>query len=78
MAKSQGQKMKILRLMELFYKETDPEHPLSMQDIVDYLIGQGHVRRDRRHVGERLYPDVAGGGGGDDQDLQGRDVRGGA
>lgn len=53
MAKSQGQKMKILRLMELFYKETDPEHPLSMQDIVDYLIGQG-IKAERKSI----YDDI--------------------
>ncbi len=53
MARTQGQKLKILYLMRLFMERSDEEHPLSMNDILDYLDEYG-IRAERKSI----YDDI--------------------
>ena len=43
MAKSKGQQEKILRLYELFTKESDENHRYTLQDMIDYLYSYGLI-----------------------------------
>ncbi len=53
MAKSSNQKVKLLYLMELFFEETDEEHPLSRKNLGERLESQGiHAER------KTLYNDI--------------------
>ena len=53
MAKSFGQKMKILYLMEALYTKTDEEHPMSIKDMISYIEDCGiHVER------KTIYDDI--------------------
>ena len=54
MARSENQKLKLLHLKELFETQSDEQHILSMQDIVDYLASHG-IRAERKSI----YADVA-------------------
>ena len=54
MARSENQKLKLLYLKELFETQSDEQHILSMQDIVDYLAARG-IRAERKSI----YADVA-------------------
>ena len=47
------QKLKLLYLKELFERQSDEEHLLSMQDILDALAAQG-IRAERKSV----YDDI--------------------
>ena len=53
MAKSFGQKMKILYLMRMFEERTDEQHPVTVRDIIDYLAGYG-ISVERKTV----YDDI--------------------
>ena len=44
MGRTENQKLKLLYLKELFERQSDEEHLLSMQDILDALAAQG-IRR---------------------------------
>mgnify|MGYP000340696335 CR=1 FL=1 len=49
MSKNPNQKLKLLYLKELFERQSDEEHLLSMQDILDALAAQGIGKtRERR------------------------------
>lgn len=53
MAKSSNQKVKLLYLMELFFEETDEDHPLSRKNLGERLESQGiHAER------KTLYNDI--------------------
>ena len=54
MARSENQKLKLLYLKELFETQSDEQHILSMQAIVDYLASHG-IRAERKSI----YADVA-------------------
>lgn len=53
MAKSQKQKLKIVYLMRLFYRNTDEQHPLTMKEIQDRLADYG-IEAERKS----LYDDI--------------------
>ncbi len=53
MAKGANQKQKILYLMRLFLEETDEEHPLTMQQIMEALEKQG-IPSERKSI----YSDI--------------------
>lgn len=53
MAKSSNQKEKILFLMRLFQRETDPEHPLSRKELEERLADYG-IQAERKS----LYNDI--------------------
>ncbi len=54
MAKSENQKLKLLYLIDIFYEETDENHSLSMQDIIEKLAEKG-ISAERKS----LYNDIA-------------------
>ena len=41
MAKSSGQKLKLLYLIKMLRENTDENHPMSTPDIIKYLENQG-------------------------------------
>ena len=41
MARQANQKLKILYLLEILRRETDEEHPLTLQQIIDLLAQKG-------------------------------------
>jgi hypothetical protein len=41
MAKSSGQKLKLLYLIKMLQENTDENHPMSTPDIIKYLENQG-------------------------------------
>ena len=41
MAKASNQKLKLLYLMQIFMRETDDEHMLTMQEIINLLANTG-------------------------------------
>ena len=46
MAKSSGQKLKLLYLIKMLQENTDENHPMSTPDIIKYLENQGiHAER---------------------------------
>lgn len=47
MAKASNQKLKLLYLMQIFMRETDDEHMLTMQEIINLLSNAG-IRADRK------------------------------
>ena len=49
MAKSENQKLKLLLLKDYLERNTDPEHPASLQDILSYLESRG-VLAERKSV----------------------------
>lgn len=53
MGRTENQKLKLLYLKELFERQSDEEHLLSMQDILDALAAQG-IRAERKSV----YDDI--------------------
>ena len=53
MRRTENQKLKLLYLKELFERQSDEEHLLSMQDILDALAAQG-IRAERKSV----YDDI--------------------
>ena len=54
MAKSEGQKLKLLYIKELLEEQTDEEHLVSVQQILDYLAAHG-IKAERKSV----YGDIA-------------------
>ncbi len=54
MAKGADQKLKLLYLLKILLRETDPEHTLSMAEIIDRLEQQG-LRAERKSI----YDDFA-------------------
>ena len=54
MARSERQKLKLCVLIDFFMKKTDPDHPASVTDIIDYLAGQG-ILAERKSI----YRDIA-------------------
>ena len=46
MAKTSNQKLKLLYLMQIFSRETDEEHMLTMQEIISLLSNAG-IKADR-------------------------------
>ena len=52
MGRTENQKLKLLYLKELFERQSDEEHLLSMQDILDALAAQG-IRAERKSVSPR-------------------------
>ncbi len=54
MARSEKQKRKLLYLIELFQSETDEDHPLSTQEIIDHLA-RHEIRAERKTI----YDDIA-------------------
>ena len=53
MAKSQGQKRKLLYLMQIFLEQTDEWHPLTLHQLQEQLESQG-IRVERK----TLYADI--------------------
>lgn len=53
MPKSENQKQKLLYILKFFYEETDEEHPISVQQIIDKLDSYG-ISAARRSV----YDDI--------------------
>ena len=53
MGRTENQKLKLLYLKELFERQSDEEHLLSMQDILDALAAHG-IRAERKSV----YDDI--------------------
>lgn len=53
MGRTENQKLKLLYLKELFERQSDEEHLLSMQDILDAFAAQG-IRAERKSV----YDDI--------------------
>ena len=53
MGRTENQKLKLLYLKELFERQSDEEHLLSMQDILDALAARG-IRAERKSV----YDDI--------------------
>lgn len=49
MPKSSNQKMKILYVMEALLRESDEEHPLSMEDLLQYLDEKG-IQAERKSI----------------------------
>ena len=47
MAKASNQKLKLLYLMQIFMRETDDEHMLTMQEIISLLANAG-IKADRK------------------------------
>ena len=47
MAKTSNQKLKLLYLMQIFSRETDEEHMLTMQEIISLLSNAG-IKADRK------------------------------
>lgn len=45
----ENQKLKLLYLMRLFHEETDPEHGLTMPQILEHLAGQG-INAERKAI----------------------------
>jgi predicted DNA-binding transcriptional regulator YafY len=54
MARSEKQKQKLLRLLELFYQRTDEEHGVTVNEIIAYLDSFG-ISAERKSV----YDDIA-------------------
>lgn len=54
MARSQGQKLKLLYLMKLLIEESDVDHPLTIADIISYLELQ-EITAERKSI----YDDIA-------------------
>ena len=48
MAKSSGQKLKLLYLIKCCRENTDENHPMSTPDIIKYLENQGNPCRNGR------------------------------
>ena len=47
----ENQKLKLLHLVRLFHEETDPDHGLTMPQIIEYLAARGiAAERDRKSV----------------------------
>ena len=53
MGRTENQKLKLLYLKELFERQSDEEHLLSMQDILDALAARG-IRAERKSVYDDL------------------------
>ncbi len=53
MPKSENQKQKLLYILKIFYEETDEEHPISIQQIIDKLDSYG-ISAARRSI----YDDI--------------------
>lgn len=49
MAKSSGQKLKLLYLIKMLEENTDENHPMSTQDMIKYLEGQG-IHAERKSI----------------------------
>lgn len=49
MAKSSGQKLKLLYLVQLLEESTDEKHPVSTQDIIKYLDSKG-IHSERKSI----------------------------
>ena len=54
MPRKEGQKRKLLALLEIFIRRTDPEHPLSVPQLVE-LLGEAGIQAERKS----LYDDIA-------------------
>ena len=54
MAKSSGQKLKLLYLIKMLRENTDENHPMSTPDIIKYLENQG-IHAERKSI----YNDMA-------------------
>lgn len=53
MAKSEKQKLKLLYMIEMFRNQTDEDHPMKTQEIIDYL-----ARRDVKAERKTVYDDI--------------------
>ena len=53
MARSENQKLKLLYIMELLQERTDEEHPVTTQEIIDYLRTKG-ITAERKSI----YSDI--------------------
>ena len=53
MAKSKGQKLKLLYLQDYFREYTDAQHPVSMQDLIAYLDSKG-IHAERKSIYEDI------------------------
>ena len=49
MAKSSGQKLKLLYLIKMLQENTDEKHPMSTPDIIKYLENQG-IHAERKSI----------------------------
>ena len=54
MAKKQGQRLKILYILDFLKRESDEEHPVTAADICEYLDSQG-IAAERKSV----YADIS-------------------
>ncbi len=54
MAKSSGQKLKLIYLRDYLLRSTDPDHPVSIKDMVDHLKEKG-ISAERKS----LYDDIS-------------------
>lgn len=54
MAKSEGQKLKLLYIKQLLEQQSDEDHPLTTQQILDYLAGKD-ISAERKAI----YSDIA-------------------
>ena len=56
MGRTENQKLKLLYLKELFERQSDEEHLLSMQDILDALAAQGIPGRAKERIRRYFVP----------------------
>ena len=45
MPRKEGQKRKLLALLQIFIRQTDEEHPLTVPQLVEQLQAQGYYTR---------------------------------
>ena len=53
MARSENQKLKLLYIVQLLQERTDEEHPVTTQEIIDYLRTKG-IAAERKSI----YTDI--------------------
>ena len=63
MPRKEGQKRKLLVLLEILARETDEKHPLSVPQLVEELQEHGVVARHVDTAIENSRPHVSGGDG---------------
>ena len=49
-----GSKMSIIRIVQVLLRESDKDHPLSQQEILDYMEGKYGMAVNRKSVGRNL------------------------
>ena len=54
MARSEGQKLKLLYLKELLEQESDERHPVNVQKMLEYLASHG-IEAERKAIYKEIY-----------------------